>query len=146
MGRIRKVENFYLLGNCVSDGNRELILGFNEGGILQEGLQRHNRRLVIRHLDTYRIREGHYSHTTRIKGHCDIFLEVLDRSNLDSRSRIDLIKSDSRAYHGLYVPDIYPIVCKGIPDLEVVALQLVAGDNMAHGLIISEKVHRRELE
>ena len=100
MRSIRKVEDLYALLDGVADGDREFSLAAGKRLVVENGPHRDDGRTVIGDLDTYRVGQGHHTHSLGMQVHADVFLQFLDFGNLHSRSRIDLVQGHGRAYHG----------------------------------------------
>ena len=101
MRRIGKVEHLDLLGDGHADGHRQVSLGIAELVIIEQGLQRHHRRIIVRHLKSHGIRQHHDSDSPAgVQCHCKFLGEVGDGGDFHARRRIDLVQGHGRAYHG----------------------------------------------
>ena len=89
--RIGQVEHLYLLGDGIADGHRKFRLGTAEGIVVEHGLQRHDGRPVVGHLDSHGVLQGNHAYALGIQRHSNIFLQTLDGRDLHAGSRIYLI-------------------------------------------------------
>ena len=140
---VGQVEHFHLLGNGVTDGDRQFCLAVTEGRIVQKSLERHDGRFVIGHLNAHGVRQGGDTYALGIERDADIFLELLDGGNFNTGGRIYLIQCNGGTYHGRYIAHLDFVAGQGCADLVVVAAELILRHLMAGAGIVPQNVQRR---
>ena len=104
MRSLRQVEHKHLVGDGLSKCTGQFHRCFLEFPGVQDRFHRNDRRLGIRHLDTYRTLTGDRSDDTDTEGsqrQSDIVFQVLDLRDSHARSQSNLVKRNGRSDGGL---------------------------------------------
>ena len=145
MRGVGEVEDLDLLSDGISYRDGEVGLAVAEGFVVQQALQGHDRGVVVGHLYADGIGQRHDAHSLGVQGQGYVLLELADVCDLHSGRGIDLVQGDRRAYHGLYVHDLYLVVRERSAYLVVVALEFFHRNVPAGCSVAFEEVQGREL-
>ena len=105
MRNLCQVDHEHLIGNGLTQSNRQFHLCLLELSGVEDTLHAHNVRLGVRHLDTYgslaRDRSNDtYSQGCKTQG--DVVLEILDFRDAHTFGRLYLIECDGRTHRSSY--------------------------------------------
>ena len=147
VGRVGQVEYLDLLSDSITDGDRQFRLALAEGFIIEKGLERYYRSKVIGNFNTDGIFQCHHAYSLGPQRHGNIFLELLDVGDLDSRGGIDFVQRDRRTYDGRHVVDLYLVVGESSTYLVAVAYEFLCRDLVAVAVVGFEQFQRwREIK
>ena len=143
---LRQIHHEHLVGDGLTQRDRQLHLGFLELLGVQDALHAHDVCLGIRHLDTDGSFARDRSDDTDTQGseaQGDIILQVLDLGDAHTLSRLNLVESDGRAHGGTDGLDLYAEVAQHLDDSVLVGLLLLFVDRHLLVVVFLQQVEGR---
>ena len=145
---LRQIHHEHLVGDGLTQRDRQLHLGFLELLGVQDALHAHDVRLGIRHLDTDGSLARDRSDDTDTQGseaQGDIILQVLDLGDAHTLGRLNLVEGDGRAHGGTDGLDLYAEVAQHLDDSVLVGLLLLFVDRHLLVVVFLQQVEGRVL-
>ena len=145
---LRQIHHEHLVGDGLTQRDRQLHLGFLELLGVQDALHAHDVCLGIRHLDTDGSLARDRSDDTDTQGseaQGDIILQVLDLGDAHTLGRLNLVESDGRAHGGTDGLDLYAEVAQHLDDSVLVGLLLLFVDRHLLVVVFLQQVEGRVL-
>ena len=145
---LRQIHHEHLVGDGLTQRDRQLHLGFLELLGVQDALHAHDVCLGIRHLDTDGSLARDRSDDTDTQGseaQGDIILQVLDLGDAHTLSRLNLVESDGRTHGGTDGLDLYAEVAQHLDDSVLVRLLLLFVDRHLLVVVFLQQVEGRVL-
>ena len=145
---LRQIHHEHLVGDGLTQRDRQLHLGFLELLGVQNTLHAHDIRLGIRYLDTDGSLARDRSDDTDTQGseaQGDIILQVLDLGDAHTLGRLNLVESDGRAHGGTDGLDLYAEVAQHLDDPVLVRLLLLFVDRHLLVVVFLQQVEGRVL-
>ena len=143
---LRQIHHEHLVGDGLTQRDRQLHLGFLELLGVQDALHAHDVCLGIRHLDTDGSLARDWSDDTDTQGseaQGDIILQVLDLGDAHTLGRLNLVESDGRAHGGTDGLDLYAEVAQHLDDPVLVGLLLLFVDRHLLVVVFLQQVEGR---
>ena len=145
---LRQIHHEHLVGDSLTQRDRQLHLGFLELLGVQDALHAHDVCLGIRHLDTDGSLARDRCDDTDTQGseaQGDIILQVLDLGDAHTLGRLNLVESDGRAHGGTDGLDLYAEVAQHLDDSVLVGLLLLFVDRHLLVVVFLQQVEGRVL-
>ena len=145
---LRQIHHEHLVGDGLTQRDRQFHLGFLELLGVQDALHAHDVCLGIRHLDTDGSLARDRSDDTDTQGseaQGDIILQVLDLGDAHTLGRLNLVESDGRTHGGTDGLDLYAEVAKYLDDAVLVGLLLLFVDRHLLVVVFLQQVEGRVL-
>ena len=145
---LRQIHHEHLVGDGLTQRDRQFHLGFLELLGVQNALHAHDVCLGIRHLDTDGSLARDWSDDTDTQGseaQGDIILQVLDLGDAHTLGRLNLVESDGRAHGGTDGLDLYAEVAQHLDDPVLVRLLLLFIDRHLLVVVFLQQVEGRVL-
>ena len=145
---LRQIHHEHLVGDGLTQCDRQFHLGFLELLGVQNALHAHDVRLGIRHLDTDGSLARDRSDDTDTQGseaQGDIILQVLDFGDAHTLGRLNLIEGDGRTHGGTDGLDLYAEVAQHLDDSVLVRLLLLFVDRHLLVVVFLQQVEGRVL-
>ena len=145
---LRQIHHEHLVGDGLTQRNRQFHLGFLELLGVEDALHAHDVRLGIRHLDTDGSLARDRSDDTDTQGseaQGDIILQVLDLGDAHTLGRLNLVEGDGRTHGGTDGLDLYAEVAQHLDDSVLVGLLLLFVDRHLLVVVFLQQVEGRVL-
>ena len=145
---LRQIHHEHLVGDGLTQRDRQFHLGFLELLGVQDALHAHDVCLGIRHLDTDGSLARDRSDDTDTQGseaQGDIILQVLDLGDAHTLGRLNLVEGDGRTHGGTDGLDLYAEVAQHLDDSVLVRLLLLFVDRHLLVVVFLQQVEGRVL-